>query len=1010
MRKILLIAAILFSTASFSQVFIDGARGGGVSPSGSFAAYYGIFLQGGTKVVYDTTARNAIASYLRDTSTLLVLTKTDSAMWVLVGGIANSNWVKAGYIKSTGSGGGSVAWVDITGKPTVFPTNWANLGTGQDSTQARWDSTTVKNTFAYKDGSNATNGSIWPIDITGNAITWASLGYDGTENDGGLDKILGHSFLDGKVHWYNGTSLGGILGLSDYVKYADSLIKYVTPTQLSSINLSYVPYTGATKSLYMGAFDIKANSAKFGSDSSFVVSSSGNLDIYGTGKFAYWHNDDSHTYGRMYADGLKFYDSTAVSSITIDVNQMTRQVSGGGVFALQYPSKAGKIALIGDIHDSAAYYLKYTDSTAMLDAYNTAIENNIDSISSHNTRIIAETARATAAEVLKADKATTLTIGAGSALDISTSRNFPIDGITGVSSNGYIKRSATNTLTNVSSIPSTDITGTALVLSDSTKWVGHNRYNDTIFGNKVFRDNQNIFKAIPRQYLTNISDSTSAYIERDGENTRLIGHATQQSGSGNAISLTASQYASFSDAGLPTTGDMSVSMWVKATGASAGHLFRIGNFGLYSQNTGSSMILILDINGANGGTNSGNVFTSDGNTWVHVVLVKGGTGANAIYINGVQRSTATGVGWTASYSGTSYIGHSGAGGITNPGTIAGQYDQFIIYNKALSVTEANQIYNGGTGTSTALPATANIIRRIDIESTFNSQTLLETSGVSGGPYNGTSVNTTPSSYGWVTGGKVPVTGTAIDAVMIEQVAAIGGGESPNTKVGYNLGRTTINATAFDFNYNGGTRVMYFNGSGMIIDSTGLVTQPNVTRAFQVNGSTYLNGAVTGGVFVSSSTMSSTGLLLRGSTSGTVSILPSAVAGTYNFNLPITAGTSGYYLRSGGGGSTAMDWMSPSAALAEAVTNYSDANQTIAALGFYKLAIASANRTLALPSPASFTGNTITVWNANNSGTFSWSWSTNAPVDAAGTTLTTIPNVSTIILKSNGSVWLAVSIN
>ena len=50
--------------------------------------------------------------------------------------------------------------------------------------------------------------------------------------------------------------------------------------------------------------------------------------------------------------------------------------------------------------------------------------------------------------------------------------------------------------------------------------------------------------------------------------------------------------------------------------------------------------------------------------------------------------------------------------------------------------------------------------------------------------------------------------------------------------------------------------------------------------------------------------------LLGSTSGTVSVLVQAAAGTYNFNLPTTAGTSGYVLTSAGGGASAMTWTDP----------------------------------------------------------------------------------------------------
>jgi hypothetical protein len=51
----------------------------------------------------------------------------------------------------------------------------------------------------------------------------------------------------------------------------------------------------------------------------------------------------------------------------------------------------------------------------------------------------------------------------------------------------------------------------------------------------------------------------------------------------------------------------------------------------------------------------------------------------------------------------------------------------------------------------------------------------------------------------------------------------------------------------------------------------------------------------------------------GTTSGTVTIQPQSAAGTYNFNLPITAGNSGDYLTSAGGGATAMTWTTPPAA-------------------------------------------------------------------------------------------------
>ncbi|MDE1970950.1 MAG: hypothetical protein KGI50_05240 [Patescibacteria group bacterium] len=81
----------------------------------------------------------------------------------------------------------------------------------------------------------------------------------------------------------------------------------------------------------------------------------------------------------------------------------------------------------------------------------------------------------------------------------------------------------------------------------------------------------------------------------------------------------------------------------------------------------------------------------------------------------------------------------------------------------------------------------------------------------------------------------------------------------------------------------------------------------------VYGTTGLNvtGTITGTSTVASGVAGSSigGFLLSGNTSGTVSILPQAAAGTYNFNLPITAGTAGQLLTSKGGSSSAMTWTS-----------------------------------------------------------------------------------------------------
>jgi hypothetical protein len=378
MKKIFIIAALfLFSAKSFSQVFIDGARGGGISPSGNtYAAYYNQFLQGGVKVVYDVTARNALASYLRDTS-ILVFTKSDSTFWTLTGGVTNANWVKVGFARAGGSGGGGGGTGRVYAGYGLQNTNDSTLEIDSSITATMY----AVFTNIHDSLSTATldkvlgNGNSAPFkdatmrDLTLNRalyLTNSQLRQDGSATIGNAEIDIDGVITGTKFRIYSSPYTAEITSLPMSAnrthKIQDKSDTLAGLDDLRNVVLDYVPYRFATKSLDMGAFDIKSNAAKFGYDSSFNISSTGDLDVYGTGKFAFWHNDDSHTYGRMYADGLKFYDSTSVSFITLDVNQMTRRFSGGSVFALQYPSKAGKYALTSDIYDSSANYVKYTDS------------------------------------------------------------------------------------------------------------------------------------------------------------------------------------------------------------------------------------------------------------------------------------------------------------------------------------------------------------------------------------------------------------------------------------------------------------------------------------------------------------------------------------------------------------------------------------------------------------------------------------------------------------------------
>ena len=108
------------------------------------------------------------------------------------------------------------------------------------------------------------------------------------------------------------------------------------------------------------------------------------------------------------------------------------------------------------------------------------------------------------------------------------------------------------------------------------------------------------------------------------------------------------------------------------------------------------------------------------------------------------------------------------------------------------------------------------------------------------------------------------------------------------------------------------------GSGTVTSSTaGQVAYYPASSAVVAGNSnlTISGGAVTVGV-----TATTTGTVgLSGATSGKVTVQPQAAAGTYNFNLPTTAGTTGQFLTSAGGGGSAMTWSSAGLAAISAQT-------------------------------------------------------------------------------------------
>jgi hypothetical protein len=113
------------------------------------------------------------------------------------------------------------------------------------------------------------------------------------------------------------------------------------------------------------------------------------------------------------------------------------------------------------------------------------------------------------------------------------------------------------------------------------------------------------------------------------------------------------------------------------------------------------------------------------------------------------------------------------------------------------------------------------------------------------------------------------------------------------------------------------------GGGGTVASSTIGQVPVYTGATTVTGApalTYSSGALTVGT--ANTTLGT--VTLEGNASGAVTIQPQAVAGSWNFNLPTTAGTAGQVLTSQGGGSTAMTWATVSGA--SGIVNAGSINQ------------------------------------------------------------------------------------
>lgn len=133
-----------------------------------------------------------------------------------------------------------------------------------------------------------------------------------------------------------------------------------------------------------------------------------------------------------------------------------------------------------------------------------------------------------------------------------------------------------------------------------------------------------------------------------------------------------------------------------------------------------------------------------------------------------------------------------------------------------------------------------------------------------------------------------------------------------TTVGYGTNQIAISGAGTNANY----KIVNSNfwGAGAYSASAGrpAIANTNTGARVDVDGLTSFWSATeaptTADAFFGTAGAQTGRINFAGVTSGVITVQPQAAAGTYNWNLPITAGAVGDILLSGGGSSTAMGWL------------------------------------------------------------------------------------------------------
>lgn len=236
--------------------------------------------------------------------------------------------------------------------------------------------------------------------------------------------------------------------------------------------------------------------------------------------------------------------------------------------------------------------------------------------------------------------------------------------------------------------------------------------------------------------------------------------------------------------------------------------------------------------------------------------------------------------------------------------------------------------NGGPGVCVnSAPASSGNYNQICLSATTNA----------GGTLSLSNVGTATGTLGFVVNGSplaLPVVGlpTALnDAACFSNTAGAlfrCNGQMALRGTSSGIVTLAVQATAGTFNFN---LPITAGAAGQVLTSGGGVGAPMTwtnpsgspggsNTQVQFNNSSSFGGSaaftwVSPTLTVGASGTGTGVLALAGTTSGVVSVQPQGAAGTWNFNLPTTAGSAGQVLTSQGGGASAMTWTTPVATAA-----------------------------------------------------------------------------------------------